>query len=79
MERVVADAMTVALDAKRTADLASQKMESHEVLCLERWTQSRKLMEEIQKAQSSMVKGVWGIVIAVAGWALVTLYHGLSH
>lgn len=74
----MADAMSIALEAKSNAEKAHLRMEAHEDLCLERWTQSRQLMVEIQKAQSGMVKGVWGVVIAVAGWALVTLYHGLA-
>lgn len=70
--------MTIALDAKSLAEKIQQKIESHEVLCTERWTQSREAMDKIGKGQESLIKGVWGVVIAVTGWALVTLYHGLA-
>jgi hypothetical protein len=70
--------LEIAMQARSIADKAIAKIEGHEDLCADRWAEARKELLSLRDSIGNMSKGVWGIVIAIAGWALVTLFNTLQ-
>lgn len=61
-----------ATGAMARAESAHQKIEDHEKLCAERYGNINSTLDELKKL-------VWGVILGVAGFALMTLLAVMLH
>lgn len=67
------------MDAMEVAKKAESSISQHEAVCAERWAAIRETMTEMKASISTLNKMMLGVMIAVAGWALVQLYGNVAH
>lgn len=55
--------------------MAGESLETRMAVLEDRHQGLKEKVDDIHETINGLTKGAWGLAIAIAGWALVTLYH----